>query len=104
MWCASGRAERAPLQRPSFLQNLGPGDPPFSGVVVEEIPAGGYVYRRVRTDAGDLRWTVALGGARRLDQRVNVRPFGAADDFHSARTGRVFDHLSFATVRSQETP
>lgn len=92
----------APLQAPSFLRDLDPGGPPFSGIVVEEVPAGGYVYRRVRTDTDELDWVVDLGDAGLVGQRVKVRPFGLATDFHSARTGRAFDHLYFAIVRSQE--
>ncbi len=68
------------------------------------MPAGGYVYRRVRADDDALDWTVALGGADLLGQRVRVRPFGVATDFRSARTGRVFDTLIFAIVRQEETP
>jgi hypothetical protein len=98
----SARDDDAPLQAPSFLRNLDPGGAPFSGVVVEEVPAGGYVYRHVRTDADELDWVVDLGDPGLVGQRVKVRPFGLATDFRSARTGRVFDHLYFAIVRSEE--
>jgi len=92
------------LQPPSFLRNLAPGGPPFSGVVVEEAPAGGYVYRHIRTDGDELHWVVDLGSPGLVGQRVTARPFGLANDFHSARTGRVFDALFFAIVRPQEIP
>jgi hypothetical protein len=99
------RSEGGPaLQPPSFLRHLSPGGPPFAGVVEEEVPAGGYVYRRIRADDGDLAWVVDLGVPGRVGERVKVRPFGLAHDFRSARTGRVFDSLLFAIVRSQETP
>ena len=85
-------------------QQISPGGPPFSGVVEEEVPAGGYVYRHVRTDGAALDWVVDLGSPGLVGQRVTVRPFGLANDFHSARTGRDFDALYFAIVRPQEMP
>jgi len=99
---AASPSEGAAHQPPSFLSALAPAGGPFSGTVVEEIPAGGYVYRRIRTDDDELDWVVAISRADLLGERVTVRPFGLATDFHSARTGRVFDSLYFAIVRPQE--
>jgi hypothetical protein len=92
----------ANVRAPSFLGMLAPGGDPFSGVVVEEVPAGGYTYRRIRRDDDELDWVVAISTAELLGERVTVRPFGVATDFQSARTGRVFASLTFAIVRPKE--
>ncbi len=72
---------------------------PFTGTVVELLDVDGYAYARVRTPAGQTRWTVSLGAGHPVGTVVEVVPFGALDDFRSRRAQRRFDHLIFASLR-----
>ena len=83
------------------LQALAPapaGDDTFAGVVQEAIPAGGYTYLRVATQAGD-RWVATMGKGAPVGHRVQVKNMGTRHDFHSRRLGRRFEELAFGIVR-----
>jgi hypothetical protein len=79
-------------------------DPPpealssFSGRVEQRLRAGSYSYLLVRADAGRVHWVVTLGDGVAAGLEVDVRSFGARDQFRSRRLGRTFEHLLFAMV------
>src|SRR5688500_10277001 len=92
-------ATAAPSGSP--LSELAPAtgdDATFVGVVDEVLPAGGYTYLRVRTDAGD-RWVATMGPGAAIGSTISVKNMGTRHDFHSRRLGRRFDTLAFGIVR-----
>ena len=70
----------------------------FTGTVRQALPAGGYRYLLVDEDGGAATWVVSLQQRVAAGQRVDVRQFATANDFHSARLARTFDHLVFAFI------
>lgn len=75
-----------------------------SGVVVERVPAGGYLYLRLRDVAGAESWVVTLSRTAPADADVRVTVFARADTFSSKRLGRTFEPLLFGAVRAASTP
>lgn len=73
----------------------------LEGRVVERLPAGMYLYLRVRS--GEVEhWVVTLGATAPppADVQVQIEGFARARDFHSRRLNRVFDDLWFGSVRA----
>ena len=75
-----------------------------SGVVVERVPAGGYLYLKLRDVAGAESWVVTLSRTAPADADVRVTVFARADTFSSKRLGRTFEPLLFGAVRAASTP
>ena len=75
-----------------------------SGVVVERVRAGGYLYLRLRDVAGVESWVVTLSRTAPADADVRVTVFARADTFSSKRLGRTFEPLLFGAVRAASTP
>jgi hypothetical protein len=72
----------------------------IAGRIEERLPAGSYVYVRVRDAAGASHWIVTLGdGAPGLDQ-VEATVYARAESFRSRRLGRGFSPLLFGTVHA----
>lgn len=69
---------------------------PWTGTIRERLEAHGYTYWQV-----DDRWVVGLDKPLYAADVVVVSPIGEAREFESARTGRTFDVLQFAVLRSQ---
>jgi hypothetical protein len=94
----------APAARPAVggspLAGLETSAEVFRGVVDEVLPAGGYTYLRVRTDAGD-RWVATMGSGVELGRGVEIKAMGTRRDFHSRRLDRRFDTLAFGIVRDR---
>jgi hypothetical protein len=74
-----------------------------AGVVVERVPAGGYLYLRLRDAAGAESWVVTLTRTAPADASVRVTVFAKADSFSSKRLGRTFEPLLFGAVRAAST-
>jgi hypothetical protein len=70
----------------------------FDATVLERLPAGEYLYLRVRDEAGATPWLVTLAGAHALPDHLSVRTFGRLDRFHSPRLDRDFSPLLFTSV------
>jgi hypothetical protein len=75
-----------------------------SGVVVERVPAGAYLYLRLRDVAGTESWVVTLARAAPAVADVRVTVFARADTFSSKRLGRTFEPGWFGAVRAASTP
>ncbi|MDP3500378.1 MAG: hypothetical protein Q8S33_08600 [Myxococcales bacterium] len=77
-----------------------------SGVVVERVPAGGYLYLKLRDVAGAESWVVTLARTAPAPASADVRVtvFARADTFSSKRLGRTFEPLLFGAVRAASTP
>lgn len=74
----------------------------FSGHVVQRLNAGSYVYLQLRSPSGaDTRWVVTLASASALASELTATLYAQADHFHSARLGRDFSPLHFASVTPQ---
>lgn len=72
----------------------------LSGTVQEQIPAGGYVYLRVRPTRGDDFWVASLRRAHSAPwSEVKVTAFARADNFRSKRLNRDFALLWFGSVK-----
>jgi hypothetical protein len=84
---------------PTFLAAAVTSAPaPFTGTIDEVLDVPGYTYAHVIDDTEEGRWTVTLGRDLAVGTVVDVRPFGALEDFHSKRADRNFDHMIFATL------
>ncbi len=70
----------------------------FDGEVQERIEAGSYVYLRVLDEQGNSHWLATLRQFTVNSRQVSVHVFARAEQFESARTGRVFAPLLFASV------
>jgi hypothetical protein len=67
--------------------------------VIEQLPAGGYLYLRVVEHRRE-HWVATLAStAPKGARRVRLQVFGRARDFHSARLGRDFAELWFAAAQ-----
>lgn len=66
--------------------------------VIERVDAGSYMYLQVTHD-GAPRWVATFAGRPQVGDEVDVTSFAELDRFRSARTGRTFEHLQFASVR-----
>ncbi len=76
----------------------------LNGVVLERLPAGGYVYLRVRGEHGLPVWLVTLEGAATRAPTVSATLLARASQFHSARLGRDFAPLHFASLSVSAVP
>jgi hypothetical protein len=95
---ACGTPAAAPESRRAALPfSLEPGGDVFHGTVTESLPAGSYLYLRV-----DDAWVVSMKKPTAVGDRVRVKPFGVAREFHSKRLGRVFDALQFSVVTKEQ--
>lgn len=72
----------------------------FTGRVEERLPAGSYLYLRVRDPGGARHWVATLSSTASATDEVQVRVLARSEDFHSKRLGRDFSPLLFGTVRS----
>ncbi|EPX61855.1 hypothetical protein D187_010474 [Cystobacter fuscus DSM 2262] len=72
----------------------------LTGFVEERLPAGSYLYLRVRTPDGSRHWVATLSTAASRESAVQVQVFARADDFHSRRLGRDFSPLLFGSVQA----
>jgi hypothetical protein len=72
----------------------------FTGRIEERLPAGSYLYLRVRDPAGARHWVATLSSTASAADEVQVRILARSEDFHSKRLGRDFSPLLFGTVRS----
>lgn len=70
------------------------------GIVIERIPAGPYVYLRLRQSGGESHWLVSLRATTPRGDHVRALIVGQAEHFHSQRLDRDFSPLAFAAVRS----
>lgn len=71
----------------------------FSGHVVQRLNAGGYVYLQLHSSStNDTRWVVTLASASARESDVTATLYAQAAHFHSARLGRDFSPLHFASV------
>ncbi|WP_224371741.1 hypothetical protein [Hyalangium versicolor] len=68
------------------------------GHVEERLPAGSYLYLRVRDAAGVLHWVATLRSSAVGTPEVSVRVLARAESFTSARLGRSFTPLLFGAV------
>lgn len=75
-----------------------------AGVVVERVPAGGYLYLKLRDVAGAESWVVTLARTAPASADVRVTVFARAGTFSSKRLGRTFEPLLFGAVRAASTP
>lgn len=71
----------------------------FTGDVVERLPAGSYVYLRIRRDDGSTPWVVTAEALAPDAARVRVHVVRRVDRFDSPRLHRSFSPLHFAIVR-----
>jgi hypothetical protein len=70
------------------------------GEVIERVPAGPYVYLRLRESGGRTTWLASLRATTPPSHHVRALIVGEAAHFRSARLGREFSPLAFAAVRS----
>ncbi|MCB9545874.1 MAG: hypothetical protein H6706_08415 [Myxococcales bacterium] len=70
------------------------------GAVAEALPAGPYCY--VRLEGPD--WLATLGACPAVAARVQARIFGWRQDHASARLGRRFERVGFATLTMESNP
>jgi hypothetical protein len=71
-----------------------------TGHVEERVPAGNYVYLRLREPSGSESWLVSLKATTPTASDVRALVVGRAAQFHSRQLGRDFTPLLFAAVRS----
>ena len=72
----------------------------LAGRIEERLPAGSYVYFRVRDALGSSHWLVTLSNAPSALDHVEATVYARAESFHSKRLGRGFSPLLFGTVRA----
>jgi hypothetical protein len=89
-----------------------PGGMPFSrllapeqltGEVVELLPAGSYLYVRLREPGGGTIWVATLREALALGP-AEVTVFGWREAFVSRRLDRTFERLAFGVVHPRPAP
>ncbi len=78
-----------------------PAEARFIATVEERLPAGSYVYSKVRPRGGEARWIVSTHDAA-IGQDIAVEVFGISRDFNSRRLGRTFQTLSFASTHPHQ--
>jgi hypothetical protein len=80
------------------------------GQVEERLPAGSYLYLRVREATGDSHWVATLRSTAAATHQVEVKVMARAEHFASRRLGRDFAPLHFGAVsgvtscRTESTP
>jgi hypothetical protein len=98
---AAARVERRTASNPLIEHALPPEQQTWlDGEVEESIPAGSYVYLRVRAGDRPPVWVVSLAITTPKSPRVRVLVLGSADRFTSRRLGRDFSPLLFGAVRA----
>jgi hypothetical protein len=98
-----GSAEAAP-QEPRAA-----GQTPFSalapsrasGVLLERVPVGGYLYARVLLDDGEQRIVASLKKPLAPGERVRITFIGHERDFRSNRLMRTFPDLWFGIIQAE---
>jgi hypothetical protein len=70
----------------------------FDARVEERVPAGGYLYLRVRDELGTTHWVATLRAFAPETDAVRVRVMARAEHFRSPRLGREFNPLLFAAL------
>jgi hypothetical protein len=75
----------------------------IEGSVEEALPAGSYLYLRLRTEEAAPLWVATLAATAPTPPlgRMRVLVLGRAERFHSRRLARDFSPLSFGVVRAQ---
>lgn len=73
------------------------------GLVLERVPAGSYLYLRLRDDAGHEHWVATLRATASSANDVNVTVVARAPTFTSRRLARVFEPLLFGAVSTTPT-
>ena len=77
------------------------------GHVEERLPAGSYLYLRVRDTSGASHWVATLRSTAPAADEVDVRVMARSERFSSRRLGRDFAPLHFGAVSgapSRRTP
>jgi hypothetical protein len=103
---ASSPTPAAVAQNPFATHALDPEERVWlEGSVEETLPAGSYVYFRVRSDDATSLWVATLAATAPSPPlgRVRVLVLGRADRFHSRRLARDFSPLSFGVVRAESS-
>ena len=102
-------------QQPASEAALPPGHPPIgaqspkgqakpsgiSGIVLEQIPAGKYLYLKLKSDDGKELWTAVLKENVETGTNVTVESPHRMTKFRSPTLGRVFDEIYFGTLGSR---
>lgn len=73
------------------------------GQVLERVPAGSYLYLRLRDDSGREHWVATLRATASSSDDVTVTVVSRAPSFTSKRLGRAFEPLLFGAVSSTPT-
>lgn len=68
------------------------------GEVLERVPAGSYLYLRLRDDAGHQHWVATLRATASQTDDVTVTVVARAPSFTSKRLARAFEPLLFGAV------
>lgn len=68
------------------------------GQVLERVPAGSYLYLRLRDDSGLEHWVATLRATASSTDDVTVTVVARAPSFTSKRLARVFEPLLFGAV------
>jgi hypothetical protein len=90
-----------PASNPFVRHALPTGDRHWvAGHVEERVPAGNYVYLRLREPSGSESWLVSLKATTPTASDVRALVVGRAAHFHSRQLERDFNPLLFAAVRS----
>jgi len=77
----------------------------LEGAVEESLPAGSYVYLKVRAPDRPPVWVASLAITTPKTHHVRVLVLGRAEQFHSRRLARDFSPLLFGAVRAAaDTP
>jgi hypothetical protein len=75
----------------------------FDARVEERVPAGGYLYLRVRDGSGAVHWVATLRGLAPDGDAVRVRVMARAEHFRSPRLGRDFNPLLFVALSAGQS-
>src|SRR5690349_7906350 len=98
--CSSPRSEQPASDNPYVAHALPASQRSVrEGEVIERVPAGPYVYLRLRERSGRSSWLVSLRATTPSADHVRAWIVGQADHFHSRRLSREFSPLAFAAVR-----
>ena len=71
------------------------------GVLLEQVPVGGYLYARVVLDGGEQRIVASLKKDLAPGMRVRVSFIGHERDFRSHRLMRTFPDLWFGIIQPE---
>ena len=73
----------------------------ISGTVLEQIPAGKYLYLKLKSEDGKQLWTAVLKENVQTGTSVTVQSPHRMTQFKSPTLGRVFDEIYFGTLRTR---